>query len=266
MGGGKSKVKIQAVTAVSHPTSSQNEASGTWATRTKVTDRPGSPADPSKSQSGNSRGGWSTGGEVGARMANERVVLLDADEDDEEVEIICEGKNKRTEVAEVGYANAQEAPQASDSDPDAQAKLSVAQSRKKQDEEISTRQKEEAAKLAEQRRKFDNQRYQRELAAEEALCPKDPGFSGFESLPKQQQRRDEPPRLDLMMGLNLSVGAAGPQGDPLEGCLPGGIIGDTPRLEQNSHQPALKNNKHDEFEFNDDDEMLMKEILDSVDT
>mmetsp|Transcript_47197 Transcript_47197/g.121427 ORF Transcript_47197/g.121427 Transcript_47197/m.121427 type:complete len:263 (+) Transcript_47197:68-856(+) len=262
MGAGKSKVKIAAVTAVSHPTSSQNEASITWATRRKVIDGPGSPAGPSKPQSGNSRGG-----EAGARMANEQVVFLDADEDDEEVEIICEGKNKRTEVADVGYANAQEAPQASDSGPDVQAKLSVAQSRKKQDEEISTRQKEEAAKLAEQRRKFDNQRYQRELAAEEALCPRDPGFSGFDSLPKQQQRRDAPPRHDLMMGLNLSDEAAGPQGDPLlEGCLPGGISGDTPRLENNSHQPALKNNKHDEFEFDDDDEVLMKEILDSVDT
>lgn len=178
----------------------------------------------------------------------ERMIVLDADDDEPNAEFLQE---KTTPAAvNTSAANAQEAPEA----------MEISEAKQcPQQPELSQRQKEEAAKLAEQRKRFDNQRYQKE-------CNLTAG--GIGECPTQERSNGvEYPNHDLMMGLNLTRSkpdVAGQGVDTAFDCLPGGIAGDTPREDEvTNSRYVIKANRHDAFD--DDDEVLMKEILESVD-
>eukprot|EP00405_Crypthecodinium_cohnii_P022023 CAMPEP_0206478772 /NCGR_PEP_ID=MMETSP0324_2-20121206/36273_1 /ASSEMBLY_ACC=CAM_ASM_000836 /TAXON_ID=2866 /ORGANISM="Crypthecodinium cohnii, Strain Seligo" /LENGTH=227 /DNA_ID=CAMNT_0053955183 /DNA_START=131 /DNA_END=811 /DNA_ORIENTATION=- len=206
------------------------QAEVTWATKTKVADDDGK-HDSSSTAAATER--ESSQPPPAETAPAGEMVVVDADLEVEEAD----------QPTPRDSANAQEAPQAADSAPEMQAANKAAQQRER--EELSQRQKEEAARMAEQRRKFDNQRYQREAAQAEVLSPasRQPGGDS--------PKRSENPRADMVIGLNLTakVSADSSQGvQPLEECLPGGIAGDTPRV---SPARVMKKNQHDVFDDDD---------------
>lgn len=174
----------------------------TWATKTEVTSPDSKPR----------------GGSDSARQ--QPVVLQDA-EDDLEVEILTERQQEarpdplpgRSEQA----ANAQEAP-SSLSEPSPQPSPS---------RPLPKQQQEEAAKLAETRRRFDNQRYQREhqsgaVSGTSGSANTSPtrgslpnSFGGLPGAlpgaPDMDEEFDKPSRLTGNAGAAASGGASGPK-------------------------------------------------------
>lgn len=207
------------------------------------------------------------------------INLVDAEDD--EIEIIYEGNRQSygsyctSRALETSAANAQEAPLAPEPellDVTEAASESGTVSRLL----LSKRQQEEAAKLAEQRKRFDNQRYQREVAGDGLVSlilsdpgsPQRPAGSGWPELPTPAAQRlagvgDGTPTTAMVIGLNLTTETAD---EALQDCLPGGIPDDTSREMQSEY--LSKKSRHlqnKQKSFDDDDEKLMKEILESVD-
>uniref|UniRef100_A0A7S1SAU7 Uncharacterized protein n=1 Tax=Alexandrium catenella TaxID=2925 RepID=A0A7S1SAU7_ALECA len=206
----------------------------TWATKAEVRASPGHHAVGSTGNRGSDRS---------------RLTMVDAD-DESDVEVIYEGKTalSRSQIMAASCANGQEAPEVPEPFEASQGKF---------DEPVLSKiQQEEAAKLAEQRKRFNNQRYRKELATPSSHTPTCHSPSPGSPL----KAPTETPRHDLVMGLNLSQPPAC-QEAMLTDCLPGGVFGDTPREE--APMPTKVRNKHEVFD--DDDELLMKEILDSID-
>jgi len=199
----------------------------------------------------------------GAAVNDHRNMIVQDADDDCDVEVIDEGKTVRPSPRGLAAANGQEAPEAVEAE---DAKKLAAE--KLAAETLSKRQQEEAALLAEQRKRFNNQRYQAPpgatittsttttTATTVSGSPTSPThFSGpGHNQSPVQNSAHEPLRTDMVMGLNLST--VPKQQDLIQDCLPGGIMGDTPRAEL---MPSKVNNKH---QFDDEDELLMKEILD----
>jgi len=217
-------------------------SSTTWATQCHTSPSAGSGAAAS--------GGYRMGSQPQARGdMKEEMEIVDADDD--EIEIIYEGKHNQNN----NHANAQEPPDAVEPEPVANAAAArakaraeaQAQAQAQTQAQISKRQKE-AAKLAEQRKRFDNQKYQRERGADGEMSP----------LPMEMQ----PKPAEMVMGLNIAgvqANSSSAQSDDA-GCLPGGID-DTPR-EKKVAQVRKSQNNHDLVD--DADELLMSEILDSI--
>lgn len=223
-----------------------------WATKTEV----GSASPQVKASNAPVRGDGGAG--PGESHAAE-IVMSDAD-GESEIEIIYEGKPKQQQQQEHALeqvpsimANAQEAPDEGEAH---EAKQRIAMEREQA--EISERQKEEAAKLAEQRKRFDNQRYQREAGAE--------GPIGQVKSPAGAENPAPVSGVDLVMGLNLAAVPGAAEGvRMLEDCLPGGIMGDTPREpERVPKVSAVDKNRSKHDRFDDDDERLMNDILESI--
>mmetsp|Transcript_71550 Transcript_71550/g.220898 ORF Transcript_71550/g.220898 Transcript_71550/m.220898 type:complete len:246 (-) Transcript_71550:226-963(-) len=206
----------------------------TWATKTEAR----KVSIPSDRSAVASKGPWAS------TRGQNNLTMTDADDESSEIEIIFEGKAMMTprQIMAANCANGQEAPEIAE----VEAPEPV----------LSKRQQEEAAKLAEQRKRFDNQRYQRELAG--GISPTfqtpPPGVT-----PVKAQL--EAPRHELVVGLNLTEAPSAEEPLVSSNCLPGGVFVDSPR-EAEQPKPTRVRNKHDVFD--DDDEMLMKEILDSV--
>jgi len=180
------------------------------------------------------------------------LMLSDADDDDE-IEIIQEGKYTSTHHARPAAANAQEAPEACEPEQNKADKEAEAAKAKA----LSKRQQEEAAKLAEQRKRFDNQRSKGWDGPTTALPTTTVTASSRSPV------SSAPPKHEMMMSLNLSKAQVDNQDRNNNGAmdLPGGIFDDTPRDKIN----PVKRPKNQHEEFDDEDERLMKEILESED-
>lgn len=215
---------------------------------------------------------------LAARSGEGSIAIMDA-EDDDEIEIIYESKCHpyasagSTRSISRSAANGQEAPDSME------AELSSVHSKPRGlaggKLALSKGQQEEAAKLAEQRKRFDNQRYQRDLGVGGVATPTLPPVpSSPTGLNYIQADRcvstltatgvggEGTPTTPMVIGLNLSEDDARDQ-VPLYDCLPGGVLDDTPRANKPMHEGRRPQNQHDRFD--DDDERLMKEILESVD-
>jgi hypothetical protein len=207
-------------------------------------------------------------------------MLLDAEEEDnDEIEIIYESPANRQAARQPSAANGQEPPEFHEPEPV-----------KEEPKPLSKQQQEEAAKLAERRKRFDNQRYQqpvpqgqytqpplaeqRSPLAQRSELPVELQGSAFKNgYPGPTDRADlgnswknNKPSTDMMLGLNKSEVVREEPLDQYCG-LPGGIFDDF------DDQPAPKakmhhRHQHDDVKssgFDDDDEKLMKEILENFD-
>lgn len=218
-------------------------AAATWATKTDVHKIPATSFE--------QKAVASNGGPMKGNNHQTHLTMSDADDDDDDIEIIYEGKAKDTPKAHVSAANGQEAPEAMDlSD--------ISESKPNQNTEpaiqLSKRQQEEAAKLAEQRKRFDNQRYQQNLGASNTAPVAT--AAGTQPIMTQAEPRHEPHQV---MGLNFTEVRQGPEDRFIDDLPPGAIFGDTPRAEM--PKPIKSRNNHDVFD--DDDEHFMQEILDT---
>lgn len=178
--------------------------------------------------------------------------ICDAEDDDVgDVEVINEGKGGQARKLPPA-ANGQEPPDDNDSDGANAAEAAAAEKAKV----ISTRQREEAAKLAEQRKKFDQRKMN---AAGAGLAGGSSGFpaTGQVTAASVDNHGNDAYDRAMVMGLNLSKVQ---QHTPVQEDLPG-AINDTPREQQTVGKQHR--NQHDRFD--DDDLRLMNEILDSVD-
>jgi len=187
------------------------------------------------------------------------LVLSDPDDEDYGIEVICEGKTTvATDVepqselealhAELGLDGLDDLDATSaDVPPVSMHVLEEASSAKPM---LSKQQLEEAAKMAEHRKRFDNQKYHSGTSDEANVA-----IGGTTSQPTQDVWRAH----EAVMGVNASFSPRKVQEATLGECLPGGIVDDDILTEA---APAYRNNHQ---LFDDDEEMLMKEILDSVD-
>jgi len=238
------------------------EVADTWATRTDVVVETGRPPLHDTRQGSSTLPG-----------RHGEALLLDAYDDDDvdEIEIIQEASplhRRDLGLGGRGYpsgsradmANGQEAPQA-----DYKAVPA---------EPLSKQQMEEAAKLAERRKRFDNQRYQKEQR--DAQGSPDVNPFGVPTLVSQSTPSaanthaiSAAPPTDAMLGFSLTEVDArdvGLQGGFLYESLPGGI-------DEGESMKAIQVGKkrrknHDDVEstgFDADDERLMMEILENCD-
>lgn len=245
----------------------QPVVTATWATKKELPLT--TPTKSSSASLGSSRamGSPARGQPQRAEVDREpKCLLMDLD-DESEIEVIYEGKPRKASQHPHSAANAQEAPDAAESlvVPEARREGGlVAPSRSLEAKPwvganpvLPKMQADEAAKLAEQRKRFDNQRYQRDgfvSSSTPLLGPQSRPIRGGGVVAVVEAA----PRHDMVMGLNLTPMTSQ---DPWIDDLPGGIGEDSPRA---SPLPKCKmRNQHDVFD--DDDEMLMKEILASVD-
>jgi len=132
--------------------------------------------------------------------------------------------------------------------------------------ELTQKQKEEAAKAAELRKKFDNQKF---IAQQHAV--ESPKFTGCVPVAASERNvKKEAPGADpaLVLGLNVSALELDlGQGRFDEECLPGGIEFELPRARTQAEEDIrAKRNKNKHEDFDQDDEMLMQDILDAANT
>lgn len=210
--------------------------------------------------------------------------LIDADDD--EIEIIYEAAPKKQperfepqlhnpQLHMRTAANGQEPPEANETP---QAKLSMNKP-KTESKPLSKQQQEEADKLAQRRRNFDNQKYQQKQPGQN-WCACDVGPFGEVPGAVHQEEEAAPrtmytnksqkqlPTTDMILGLNQADTRSRDQ-PQLNAFLPGGILDDiedfrpVPQVSKKTQRKT-----HDDVEsagFDADDEKLMKEILEDFD-
>lgn len=275
--------KTESSAPASKPVETAPAENFTWAVKSDGRQSPVSTAAPSASNDGIAAFKGPTG--YAAVNDNRNMIVQDADADDFEsdVEIIDEGRKAKTSPRGMAAANGQEAPEAFEREDPALAAAKAKQLAAEEAAQIalSQRQQEEAAKLAEQRKRFDNQRYNQgapgatttttttnttasmvspglgaPFSGPPGAFPASHGGQQYQSQYQSHHQNSvqEPLRTDMVMGLNLST-VPKAQDFLIEDCLPGGILSDTPR----ELLPSKVRNKH---VFDDEDELLMKEILD----
>jgi len=217
----------------------------------------------------------------GHQQQHAGLVMQDADDDDE-IEIIYETQPKhmrqqqqrqqeRFQEPQFTAANSQEPPEAVEVE---RPKKEVP---KKEEQPLSKLQQEEAAKLAERRKKFDNQRYQREQAADAGPVfnrPKDDiqATTGQKSPANTRTMGDAAakPTSDMIMGLTETRPSDQyQQSQPMMVWdVPGGIIDDLETVQPAQNAAKKKKQTHDDVEstgFDADDERMMAEILQELD-
>mmetsp|Transcript_6823 Transcript_6823/g.12012 ORF Transcript_6823/g.12012 Transcript_6823/m.12012 type:complete len:273 (-) Transcript_6823:109-927(-) len=233
------------------------EAALTWATKTEASRNPSNGRQsPAGRQPGFDRP-TEQPGSTQKHPSQHQFVLQDA-EDDDEIEIIIEERHERHGVGRTSptqmlrsAANGQEAPEI----PEERYSPIPLQP----PTPLSRVQKEEAARLAESRKKFENQR----LAA-------------MQSEPQQTQSssravHEHVPNADMVLGLNRDVHREH-RSEEMQitgaGFLPGGVCDDElealmlpPSKPKRTAQDVVK-----EPGFDADDERLMKEILDNFES
>jgi len=236
-----------------------NVGESTWATKIPAGDNAqgiaqGSLFTPSaKAHQGNS---------AASKNNSNNIVVLDAEDNDSDIEIIYETPTNRQ--AAKNAANGQEPPD--DLDPEPYKSPEPAKP-------LSKQQQDEAAKLADTRKRFDNQRYQREQRTDAPLAS---GPSDATSLVDTQgypDRRDQnrlpsKPATEMMLGLNVTEVQGNKERSMATQCmdLPGGIFDEPEDFQPVSSKKMRQQNQHDDVKstgFDDDDEKLMKEILEN---
>ncbi|CAE7227004.1 elavl2 [Symbiodinium natans] len=235
------------------------EEPGTWASKPSQVDRPAvSTAAARDREAAKDPGAASDEAATGSgslhKPVEHSVVVMDPDDGDD-VEVIYEGK---------GTSSARDVPEtpsiaAEGEAEDGQADVDLALAMVAGDDDpkpvlskqLSKQQQEEAAKMAEHRKRFDNQRYQR---GQSGSGETGPGAAPVPAISPQKESK----AAHEIMGVNSS--ALTPRKAGLEECLPGGILED-----DLPGQTTVPTRTHRNNHFDDDDEMLMKEILDSID-
>lgn len=230
----------------------KEEEPETWASKPSQADRPRPAVSTAaaKDPGGNaSTVEAATGSGSLHKPVEHSVMVMDPDDD---VEVIYEGKGTSTarDVLETREMEAE------DGQTDIDLALDAITAEDEPKPVLSKQQQEEAAKMAEHRKRFDNQRYQR---GQSGSGDTGPGAAPVPAISLGNQETKAPHEI---MGVNASA-ALTPRQASLEECLPGGILDDLPgeQGEQTVAPPRAHRNNH----FDDDDEMLMKEILDSID-
>jgi len=236
---------------------SANPADGTWATKTNP-DNVGAVGSDVQLFTPSAKGvppkGVST---LAASKKDQNMMVLDAEENDE-IEIIYEAPSRQPAAA-----NGQEPPEAAEPDV-----------RQPEPKPLSRQQQEEAAKLAERRKRFDNQRYQREQRAGHTPAGYPTDVIPFDVIgsvppgPIRPELASSKPVTDMMLGLNVTE-VANKESRDLHGVafLPGGIFDDDDDFKM-APQTKSRQQQHDDVKssgFDDDDEKLMKEILENFD-
>lgn len=222
-----------------------------------------------------------------AKKDGKNLSARDVSEDEDEIEIIYETapkkispKNKEDPYAEQARqidnaANGQEPPDAYE--PESRPKRAFEAFGDKpaeQAEPLSKAQQEEAAKLAERRQKFDNQRYQRDSAAAPNASVERSNNPLLKEVGKDVGRTSPPlkmnkpitatPTTDMVLGLNQNSNNRSSQPVDAFCGLPGGIMDDMETIPVASSAPPKKNNNHNKHGFDADEEQLMAEILDEL--
>lgn len=255
------------------------EESDTWATKTSA---PSTKEVPSSTTEVEAFGAPKGDSSASSKTEQSAVILSDADEDDGGVEIICDSRPNLQAQQQPAEANGQEPPDF-DEEP-----------RRAEPKPLPKQQQEEAAKLAETRKRFEAKRaatneqltgqqtskggaFQADMAmpgfidtGSEALdrpieiagAVKDPAARGerIDSLPKSNSP-------DFLLGLNVAEFTTKENADPF-GCVPGSIFDELENLQQPMHDLKNRENQHDEVKstgFDDEDEQMMKEIMDNFD-
>lgn len=243
-------------------------ATGTWATKTNVAFENDPPFESDPLMKGQRHHAAPPSGSTTLPTRLGEALLVDADDDFDEIEIIQEATPKHNLASErhrLAAANGQEAPQVEFLATGGQPSTFTAKP-------LSKQQMEEAAKLAERRKRFDNQRYQRDQRDPQRstdINPFDaPSYSSSQT-PQQLVSSTPTPFPDMTLGLSLTqvgsqdLGGAG----YLPGGVPGGILDEGDDIEALSPQIGKQTqNCHDDVEsagFDADDERLMMEILDN---
>jgi len=254
----------------------QKEAEVTWAVKKNSHESMGIAANmPAEAKESSGQG------------AKDNCMLLDADDSD--IEIIYEGNHRNHQQA----ANAQEPPDAFE----IEAVHMPKQQPYVEPKPLSKQQQEEAAKLAERRKRFDNQRYQQAVGGAPVpvnrTSPEPQSSVSFGSnvstatggsypysAPVQHQTNFKPitspslvntksvndkPSHDMFMGLNFIDSQPRAQCCGPPEALPGGILDELEDL--GKPIPIIKNqNKHDDLDdtgFDEEEEQIMKEILEN---
>jgi len=238
----------------------------TWATKTDVF-HGGHLAQNDANQRVFGEGDSSLGSDAlgGKQKQDGGIILLDNEDDDDEIEIILEAKPTATaREAPQAFEDAGNAQEAPTSDPPETVKQKAAAA-----EALSQRQKEEAKRLEEQRKRFENQRTmnlnKNNVSKTNAGGDASDLFTGAVPSAPPRKSQDVP---ELVMGLNTNGGGgAKTQAAVLgvEDCLPGGVLDDDDEVDGKATVGNVSERNRAKHEvFDDDDEMLMKEILDSV--
>jgi len=198
--------------------------------------------------------------------------LIDADDD--EIEIIYESAPKKQperfepQLHMRTAANGQEPPEANEI-PQLNSPMNKPKTETKP---LSKQQQEEAAKLAQRRRTFDNQKYQQSqyMSCEVVPFGEVPGAVHQEEAPRNMytNKSQHSPTTDMILGLN--AGDMRTRDQPqLNAFLPGGILDDLEDFRPVPQVNKMKQRKtHDDIEsagFDADDEKLMTEILEDFD-
>jgi len=240
---------------------SEHPVGDTWATKINpisTTPTAGSSTTPTSS------------GQKSPQKQDPNLVMQDADDDDE-IEIIYEAAPKVKQEPQMrAAANGQEASEVDDLR--RQQQKAEAEKIKKQEEPLSVAQQQEAAKLAERRKKFDNDRFLREQAASGM-----PGaVTPMSQAPQQQSPskvNSKTPTSDMGNLMGLNQGASTKESnqfcDP-NPCFPGGVFDESDFVQPVQMAPTSKKkiHTHDDVDskgFDADDERMMTEILQDFD-
>lgn len=208
---------------------------------------------------------------------DQSMVMTDALDDDDEVEIIYEtapkyhAQQRHPQEPQMRVAaSGQEPPGSETSTVDSPRRKVEAEKTKDvpkeaQLEVLSKSQQEEAAKLAERRKKFDAARYQRDQSASDGPVFNRP-MEAKAPNPLSSQVVQAAPTADMIFGLNSPAAKDHrSQQDSLED-IPGGIIDDMKIV-----QPVVQNRNHhaqndvDCIGLDAVDEQIMKDIVEDFD-
>lgn len=209
----------------------------TWASARTNVEKFSTP-DAERGDEGTAASPSEKGGSHSAVSKHEPVLVSDAD-NDSDVEILVEANPRAVASA----ANGQEAPEA------VEVMSDTEKAREKPKPALSKQQEEEAAKLAEQRKRFDNQKYHQNAAGQRQFSQSTSGTTGTKASIGDLFR-------------DLSPDAEDTEDPLLYECLPGGISDDGDSIRKERPPQKMPRNHHEAFD--DADELLMKEILDTA--
>lgn len=246
------------------------EESGTWATKSSAV-----PSSKEASTTEVEAFGAPKGDSSASSKKEQSAVMVSDAEDDDGVEIIYETRPKLQAQQQPAEANGQEPPEF-DEEP-----------RRAEPKPLTKQEQEQAAKLAETRKRFEAKRAATEQLTDQRSSKgggfqEDMGMPGFIDTGSEvygrpieiagatkgpPARNDSFPKStpDFLLGLNLGVSTSKETGDPF-GCVPGSIFDDLEELQQPLEDMKNRDHQHDEVKstgFDDDDEMMMREILEN---
>jgi len=253
----------------------------TWATKTSAPCTKEGWANQTEVETFTSPKGGSIPSTKSEKAASDGAMLvIDADEDDDGVEVIYESPPNWQASRQAAAANGQEPPDTGNGQEGPMAE----EVRRPEPEPLSKQQQEEAAKLAETRKRFEAKRLNQQKSSPDMIVFDMPGaidtgedvsnlpvevVATAKGPPAREERKDIGPKSDLntMIGLSVTETFVQDIADPF-GRLPGGIFDELEGIQQPPMDSKNREQQHDEVKsrgFDDEDEMMMKEILDNFD-